>query len=52
MDIRPAHKVTRLGSPKKRGQSGSPSRKYWTHKVVAQNLTKQLETQIQIDMKL
>jgi len=28
MDIRPAHKVTRIGSPiKKRGLSGSPNKK-------------------------
>jgi hypothetical protein len=29
MDIRPSHKVTRLSSPaKKRGVSGSPSKRY------------------------
>jgi hypothetical protein len=37
MDIRPSHKVTRLSSPaKKRGVSGSPSKRYW-RKNEAQN---------------
>ena len=51
-DFRPAHKVTRqLGSPvknQKRGVSSSPTKRQW--KIEAQNLKKQLETQIQIDM--